>query len=52
MDLVLHLQDKMASNETYKKVFDKVWGASGKCLTATSKTNKISYHDLTHTKVL
>lgn len=32
MDLVLRLWDKMASRATYNKVFDKVWGASGKCV--------------------
>lgn len=30
VDLVMRLSDKMSSRVTYNKVFEKVWGASGK----------------------
>lgn len=30
MDLVLRLWEKMSNRVTYNKVFEKVWGASGK----------------------
>ena len=30
IDMVMRLSDKMSSRVTYNKVFEKVWGASGK----------------------
>lgn len=30
MDLALRIRDKMSNRVTYNKVFEKVWGASGK----------------------
>ena len=31
MDLILRLREEMKTRSTYDKVFEKVWGASGKC---------------------
>lgn len=31
MDLLLRLREEMKTRSTYDKVFQKVWGASGKC---------------------
>jgi len=33
MDLLLRLREEMKTRSTYNKVFQKVWGASGKCPT-------------------
>lgn len=30
MDLILRLRNKMSNRVTYNKVFEQVWGASGK----------------------
>lgn len=30
MDLILRLRDEMKNRSSYDKIFEKVWGASGK----------------------
>jgi len=30
MDLIIRLKERMSNRVTYNKVFEKVWGASGK----------------------
>lgn len=40
MDLLLRLREEMKTRSTYDKVFQKVWGASGKC------PNYMLFHNL------